>query len=99
MNWPTGERISSYNQGFVWGGGGGGGGGEGGNCPPLDILCPPLDILCPPLDILCPPPPALKVIGVKIVCLRNEITCLWLTGYIDYMNQFLAGSPLMSKLP
>ena len=35
------------------------------------------------MDILCPPP--LEVI-------LDEITCLWLTGYVDYKNQFLAAS-------
>ena len=36
-----------------------------------------------PLGYFVPP---LEVIGVKILC----FTCLWLTGYIDYKNQFLA---------
>ena len=43
-----------------------------------------------PLEYFVPPPPPPKVMGVKI----NEITCLWLTDYIDYKNQFLAAPPL-----
>ena len=37
------------------------------------------------LGYIVPPPPPLEVI-------LDEITCLWLTGYVDYKNQFLAAS-------
>ena len=40
--------------------------------------------------IFCAPPPP----GSHRICLRNEITCLWLSGYIDCIRtEFLAAPP------